>query len=88
MILLAVVLLTVFPPGFLFPAMAEREARRFRSSKGKKRNRDAKGEKKIAEKMTDEPIVSGDEETQAARGRGLIAAEEERGPKKVVAETV
>ncbi|KAI1640049.1 rta1 domain protein [Biscogniauxia mediterranea] len=101
MILIAVVLLTAFPPGFLFPAMAEREARRFRSSSkgGKKRNRDRDGragekKKKIAEKIiTDEPIVvSGDEEqgqAAAARGRGLTAAEEGRGPEKVVlAETV
>jgi hypothetical protein len=30
MILIPVVLLTFFPPGFLFPAMAERERQRFR----------------------------------------------------------
>lgn len=48
-ILIPVVLLTAFPPGFLFPAMAEREAQRF-----KRKN---KGEKVASE----EPIASGDE---------------------------
>ncbi|KAI2777122.1 RTA1-domain-containing protein [Daldinia loculata] len=48
-ILIPVVLLTAFPPGFLFPAMAEREAQRF-----KRKN---KGDKVASE----EPIASGDE---------------------------
>ncbi|KAI1656757.1 RTA1-domain-containing protein [Daldinia decipiens] len=51
-IIIPVVLLTAFPPGFLFPAMAEREARRFR--------RGNKGDKVAGE----EPITSGDEEHQ------------------------
>ncbi|KAF3065290.1 Sphingoid long-chain base transporter RSB1 [Daldinia childiae] len=48
-IIIPVVLLTAFPPGFLFPAMAEREAQRFKKG--------SKGEKVAGE----EPITSGDE---------------------------
>ncbi|KAI1407024.1 RTA1-domain-containing protein [Hypoxylon sp. FL1857] len=51
-IVIPVILLTAFPPGVLFPAMAEREAQRF---KRKKRAEKAKSE---------EPVVSGDEGTQ------------------------
>ncbi|XXG94309.1 hypothetical protein Hte_000563 [Hypoxylon texense] len=47
-IVIPVFLLTAFPPGFLFPAMAQREAQRFRR-KGRK------GSEKV------EPTVSGDE---------------------------
>ncbi|KAI0844193.1 RTA1-domain-containing protein [Daldinia vernicosa] len=49
-ILIPVALLTAFPPGVLFPAMAEREAQRF-----KRKN---KGEEKVS---GEEPITSGDE---------------------------
>ncbi|KAI0593844.1 RTA1-domain-containing protein [Biscogniauxia sp. FL1348] len=87
MILIPVVLLTAFPPGFFFPAMAEREARRFRS-KGGKSSRDGKGEEEAVAEIMDEPITSGDE-GQAARGRGVVAAtQEERGLEKGAAETV
>ncbi|KAI1462152.1 RTA1-domain-containing protein [Annulohypoxylon moriforme] len=48
-IVIPVILLTAFPPGFLFPAMAEREAQRFR--------RKTKSEKAKPE----EPVISGDE---------------------------
>ncbi|KAI1401184.1 RTA1-domain-containing protein [Hypoxylon fuscum] len=48
-IVIPVVLLTIFPPGFLFPAMAAREAQRFRGKKG-----GTAGEKA-------EPVASGDE---------------------------
>ncbi|KAI1143125.1 RTA1-domain-containing protein [Hypoxylon sp. FL0543] len=51
-IVIPVILLTAFPPGVLFPAMAEREAQRFRR-------------KKHAEKAkSEEPVVSGDEGAQ------------------------
>lgn len=48
-ILIAVALLTVFPPGFLFPAMAERERARFQ--KKSKKSKVAAGE----------AVTSGDE---------------------------
>ncbi|KAI1095036.1 RTA1-domain-containing protein [Rostrohypoxylon terebratum] len=54
-IVIPVILLTAFPPGFLFPAMAEREAQRFR--------RKSKGEKK----SPGEPVASGDEGTLTER---------------------
>ncbi|KAI0482494.1 RTA1-domain-containing protein [Xylariaceae sp. FL0804] len=46
-ILVPVALLTAFPPGFLFPAMAQREAQRFRrnKNKSKKSKKDEKDEK-------------------------------------------
>ncbi|KAI1498702.1 rta1 domain protein [Biscogniauxia marginata] len=66
MIFIPVVLLTAFPPGVLFPAMAEREAQRFRSKKRK-----TKEEK--AGKVTEEPITSGDEDQ--GQERGVVAAE-------------
>ncbi|KAI0120368.1 RTA1-domain-containing protein [Hypoxylon sp. NC0597] len=51
-IVIPVILLTAFPPGVLFPAMAEREAQRFKR-------------KGHAEKMkSEEPVVSSDEATQ------------------------
>ncbi|KAI0176124.1 RTA1-domain-containing protein [Hypoxylon sp. FL1284] len=52
-IVIPVILLTAFPPGFLFPAMAERESQRFRR-KGRKA-----AEEEGAEKS--EPVASGDE---------------------------
>ncbi|KAI0890261.1 RTA1-domain-containing protein [Annulohypoxylon maeteangense] len=52
-IVIPVILLTAFPPGFLFPDMAEREAQRFR--------RTAKSEK------PEEPVISGDEGTLVER---------------------
>ncbi|KAI1393992.1 RTA1-domain-containing protein [Hypoxylon trugodes] len=57
-IVIPVILLTFFPPGFLFPAMAQREAQRFRRKKGS-----------VATEKTnsDEPIVSGDEAGQTER---------------------
>ncbi|KAI5922577.1 rta1 domain protein [Camillea tinctor] len=78
MILIPVILLTAFPPGFLFPAMAEREAQRFRS-KGK-RNKVNKGEK--AAEATEETITSGDE-GQTPRGKGVVATEGARGQENV-----
>jgi hypothetical protein len=54
MVLIPVALLTAFPPGFLFPAMAERESQRFRR-KGKKNS-----EKSVAE-AGEAGVKSGDE---------------------------
>ncbi|OTB06253.1 hypothetical protein M426DRAFT_114563 [Hypoxylon sp. CI-4A] len=54
-ILIPVVLLTFFPPGFLFKAMAEREAQRFR-----RKNRDHKAN-------PEEPVASGDESAHAEK---------------------
>ncbi|KAI1209820.1 RTA1-domain-containing protein [Annulohypoxylon truncatum] len=55
-IVIPVILLTAFSPGFLFPAMAEREARRF----GRK--------KAVSEKAKpEEPVISSDEGALAER---------------------
>ncbi|CAJ2512204.1 Uu.00g052190.m01.CDS01 [Anthostomella pinea] len=64
MILIAVVLLTAFPPGILFPAMAQREAQRFRRNKGKK-SKKSLGSGAGAEKLSaEEPITSSGDESQ------------------------
>ncbi|KAI1079156.1 RTA1-domain-containing protein [Whalleya microplaca] len=63
MILIPVVLLTAFPPGFLFPHMAEREAQRFR--------RKEKGAKQASE-----PVTPGDEEKgekEESKAAGLLS---------------
>ncbi|KAL7629011.1 hypothetical protein AAE478_000529 [Parahypoxylon ruwenzoriense] len=57
MIVIPVILLTVFPPGILFPAMAEREAQRFR------RNRSG------GKKTPTPPPPRGDDEDDEARGQ-------------------
>lgn len=54
MVLIPVVLLTFFPPGFLFPAMAERESQRFR------RKGHAAGVEKRPETTETGAITSGD----------------------------
>ncbi|KAK6079621.1 rta1 domain-containing protein [Seiridium cupressi] len=59
MILIPVALLSAFPPGFLFPAMAERESQRFRR-KGKKTSEKSVGE------VGDAGVKSGDETPDAA----------------------
>ncbi|KAI1468833.1 RTA1-domain-containing protein [Daldinia caldariorum] len=56
-IVIPVILLTAFPPGVLFPAMAEREAQRFR---GKKNEGKEQAEK--ANTHAEEPITSGDDD--------------------------
>ncbi|KAI2619048.1 RTA1-domain-containing protein [Hypomontagnella submonticulosa] len=53
-IVIPVILLTAFPPGVLFPAMAEREAQRFRRKKG-------------GEVKPEEPVASGDEAPQTEK---------------------
>ncbi|KAI2467176.1 RTA1-domain-containing protein [Annulohypoxylon bovei var. microspora] len=53
-IVIPVILLTAFPPGFLFPAMAEREAQRFRKNRSEKTK-------------PEEPVISGDEKTLTER---------------------
>ncbi|KAI1104075.1 RTA1-domain-containing protein [Jackrogersella minutella] len=55
-IVIPVILLTAFPPGVLFPAMAEREAQRFRSK--------LKSEKA----KIDPPVVTGDEKALTEHG--------------------
>ncbi|KAI1804175.1 RTA1-domain-containing protein [Daldinia bambusicola] len=54
-IVIPVILLTVFPPGFLFPDMTEREAQRFKRKKNT-------GEGEKANTHVEEPITSGDDD--------------------------
>ncbi|KAI0013014.1 RTA1-domain-containing protein [Xylariaceae sp. FL0662B] len=68
MILIPVVLLTAFPPGFLFPAMAEREAQRFRRTKTKTDTETAAG---VHEKRTEEPVASSGDEGKAVEPLGV-----------------
>ncbi|KAI0132429.1 RTA1 like protein-domain-containing protein [Xylariales sp. AK1849] len=58
MVFIAVALLTAFPPGILFPAMAERESQRFRRKGGKATKSETGG------------IASGDENTDATKREG------------------
>ncbi|ETS83575.1 hypothetical protein PFICI_05451 [Pestalotiopsis fici W106-1] len=69
MVLIPVALLTAFPPGFLFPAMAEREAQRFRK-KGKKSD-----EKSAAEGNTVETGVKPGDETSDGAEVAPVKAE-------------
>ncbi|KAI1336589.1 RTA1-domain-containing protein [Xylariaceae sp. FL0016] len=68
-VLIPVILLTAFPPGFLFPAMAERERRRFHR-KGRASNKNAVAdpdqdqEKQGGKSGAEEPIASSGDEGQ------------------------
>ncbi|KAI1877595.1 hypothetical protein JX265_003603 [Neoarthrinium moseri] len=67
LVLIPVALLTAFSPGFLFPAMAERESQRFRR-KNKGSNNSSDNHVSEAEKGGEMGVTSGDETPDARAG--------------------